>query len=104
VESVDVGESEPRTIVSGLVDYCSTEELLNRHVIVLCNLKPKALKGVVSDGMLLCASDAAHSKVSTPHTNNTYSAHSFDTFAHIAIVTITSYHDLLPPPLTIIPY
>lgn len=57
VEKIDVGEVEgPRTIVSGLVKYCTIEELLNREVVVLCNLKPRALKGITSFGMLLCAS------------------------------------------------
>jgi methionine--tRNA ligase beta chain len=65
VEKVDVGEATgPRTIVSGLVRFCTAEFLLNRKVIVLCNLKPRPLKGVVSHGMLLCASDADKSKVS----------------------------------------
>lgn len=46
VEKVDLGEVDgPRTIVSGLVQYCTEESLLNRNVIVLCNLKPRALKG-----------------------------------------------------------
>lgn len=63
VEKVDVGESEPRTIVSGLVQYCTIESLLNTNVIVLCNLKPRALKGINSFGMLLCASNAEHSQV-----------------------------------------
>ena len=46
VEKVDLGEMDgPRTIVSGLVQYCTEESLLNRNVIVLCNLKPRALKG-----------------------------------------------------------
>ena len=58
VEKVDVGEEDgPRTIVSGLVEYCTKEELLNRDVIVVCNLKPRALKGITSAGMLLCASN-----------------------------------------------
>jgi methionine--tRNA ligase beta chain len=66
VEKVDLGEeSGPRVIVSGLVQFCSAESLLNRSVVVLCNLKPRALKGIVSNGMLLCASSADHSKVPT---------------------------------------
>lgn len=64
VEKVDVGEEEPRTIVSGLVKYCSKEYLLGRKVTVLCNLKPRALRGIKSHGMLLCASDKNHTKVS----------------------------------------
>lgn len=64
VEKVDLGEeSGPRVIVSGLVQYCAEETLLNRLVVVLCNLKPRALKGITSNGMLLCASNVDHSKV-----------------------------------------
>ena len=63
VESVDVGESTPRTIVSGLVEYCPIESLLHQQVIVLCNLKPRALKGITSYGMLLCSSNSDHTKV-----------------------------------------
>jgi Putative tRNA binding domain len=39
VESIDVGEPEPRTIVSGLVKYVPLEEMQGRSVLVLCNLK-----------------------------------------------------------------
>ena len=63
VEKVDVGEAEARTIVSGLVQFCSVEQLLNRDVVVLCNLKPRALKGITSFGMLLCASNSDKSQV-----------------------------------------
>lgn len=64
IEKVDLGEaSGPRTIVSGLVEYCTSDYLINRDVVVLCNLKPRALKGVVSQGMLLCASNKGAGKV-----------------------------------------
>lgn len=63
VEKVDVGEKEPRTIVSGLVKYVSLEEMLHRDVIVLCNLKPRVMRGVTSQGMLLCASNEDHTRV-----------------------------------------
>lgn len=64
VEKVDVGEEDgPRTIVSGLVNFCSAEELTNRKVVVLCNLKPRAMRGITSAGMLLCGSNDDHSKV-----------------------------------------
>lgn len=63
VEKVDVGEQEPRTIVSGLVKYCAEDELAGRRVVVLCNLKPRAMRGVTSHGMLLCASDEQHTNV-----------------------------------------
>lgn len=55
VETIDLGNGEVRTIVSGLVPYYKAEELLNQQVIVVYNMKPKALKGVSSEGMVLCA-------------------------------------------------
>merc|ERR1712113_764706 len=56
IEKIDVGESEPRTIVSGLVNFVPIEEMKDRMVVVLCNLKKAKLKGVESYGMVLCAS------------------------------------------------
>ncbi|KAH0503106.1 Tyrosine--tRNA ligase, cytoplasmic [Microtus ochrogaster] len=56
VEKIDVGEAEPRTVVSGLVQFVPKEELQDRLVVVLCNLKPQKMRGVDSQGMLLCAS------------------------------------------------
>ncbi|XP_043244725.1 tyrosine--tRNA ligase, cytoplasmic-like [Amphibalanus amphitrite] len=56
VEKIDLGEPEPRTIVSGLVEHISAEELTGRLVVVLCNLKPAKMRGVESRGMVLCAS------------------------------------------------
>ncbi|XP_072274125.1 tyrosine--tRNA ligase, cytoplasmic [Pyxicephalus adspersus] len=56
VESIDVGEENPRTVVSGLVNYVSVEEMEGRSVVLLCNLKPQKMRGVESQGMLLCAS------------------------------------------------
>ena len=55
--SVDVGEEELRTIVSGLVPYYKEEELLNKQVVVVTNLKPAKLRGILSNGMLLAAGD-----------------------------------------------
>lgn len=46
----------PRTIVSGLVNYVPIEEMKDRMVVVLCNLKPAKMRGVESCGMVLCAS------------------------------------------------
>ncbi|XP_061671096.1 tyrosine--tRNA ligase, cytoplasmic [Syngnathoides biaculeatus] len=56
LEKIDVGEAEPRTVVSGLVAYISQEELQDRMVLVLCNLKPQKMRGIESQAMLLCAS------------------------------------------------
>ncbi|CAM9567756.1 unnamed protein product [Ectocarpus sp. 4 AP-2014] len=54
-EEIDVGEGAPRNIASGLVPYYSLEEMKGRKVIVMCNLKPRNLKGFKSQGMVVCA-------------------------------------------------
>lgn len=56
VEKIDLGEAVPRTIVSGLVNFVPIEEMNNRMVVVLCNLKAAKMRGVESQGMVLCAS------------------------------------------------
>lgn len=55
IEKIDVGEEEPRQIISGLKDYYTKEELLHRKVIVVANLKPAKLRGEKSYGMVLLA-------------------------------------------------
>ena len=50
--------SEVKQIVSGIKQYYSAEEMVGKKVMVLTNLKPATLAGVVSEGMLLCAEDA----------------------------------------------
>uniref|UniRef100_A0A1L8DRS0 Tyrosine--tRNA ligase n=1 Tax=Nyssomyia neivai TaxID=330878 RepID=A0A1L8DRS0_9DIPT len=63
VESIDVGESAPRTIVSGLANFVPLEEMQNRLVVVLCNLKAAKMRGIESRGMVLCTSNADHTDV-----------------------------------------
>jgi len=63
VEQIDVGEPEPRQVVSGLVKFIPLEEMQNRRVVILANLKPTNLKGVRSQAMVLCASNEDHTKV-----------------------------------------
>ncbi len=55
IEKIDIGESKPRTIVSGLVKYFQPEDILGKQVLVASNLKPAELSGVKSEGMVLCA-------------------------------------------------
>ena len=62
IEKVDFG-NEVRQIVSGLVPYYKEEELLNRTVIVVANLKSVKLRGVESNGMLLAADDKENVEV-----------------------------------------
>ena len=53
---VQIG-SEVKQIVSGIKLHYSAEEMVGKKVLVLCNLKPATLAGVLSEGMLLCAED-----------------------------------------------
>mmetsp|Transcript_43885 Transcript_43885/g.106409 ORF Transcript_43885/g.106409 Transcript_43885/m.106409 type:complete len:452 (-) Transcript_43885:345-1700(-) len=62
-EEIDVGEDQPRQIASGLRPFYKTEELENRRVVVLCNLKKRNLVGFPSHGMVLCASNSDHTQV-----------------------------------------
>ena len=50
--------SQVKQIVSGIRKYYTTEEMVGKKVMVLVNLKPAKLAGVLSEGMLLCAEDA----------------------------------------------
>ena len=50
--------SQIKQIVSGIKQYYSAEEMVGKKVMVLVNLKPAKLAGVLSEGMLLCAEDA----------------------------------------------
>jgi len=50
--------SQVRQIVSGIKAHYTPEEMVGKKVMVLVNLKPATLAGVVSEGMLLCAEDA----------------------------------------------
>ena len=54
---VKVG-SEVKQIVSGIKGHYTAEEMVGKKVMVLVNLKPAKLAGVLSEGMLLCAEDA----------------------------------------------
>ena len=55
--SVDIG-AETRTIVAGIATRYAPESLVGKTIVVVANLKPAKLRGVVSQGMLLAASDA----------------------------------------------
>ena len=55
--TIDTG-IDTRTIVSGIAEYYTPEELVGRQVLVLVNLEPRELKGVLSQGMILMGQDA----------------------------------------------
>jgi len=55
---VDLG-FETRTIVSGIALHFTPEEIVGKQVTVVCNLAPRKMKGIESNGMILMAEDAA---------------------------------------------
>ena len=62
--------SQIKQIVSGIKKEYSAEEMVGKKVMVLVNLKPAKLAGVLSEGMLLCAEDAeGHLSLMTPEKN-----------------------------------
>lgn len=52
---VSLGDEE-RTVVSGIAKFYKPEDLIGKHVVLVANLKPAKLRGVMSHGMLLAAS------------------------------------------------
>ena len=50
--------NQVKQILSGIKQYYSPEEMVGKRVMVLVNLKPATMAGIVSEGMLLCAEDA----------------------------------------------
>ncbi|MEL1134857.1 methionine--tRNA ligase [Desulfitobacterium sp. THU1] len=47
---------KPRTIVSGIAQHYAPEDLIGKHVVIVANLKPAKLRGIMSEGMILAAS------------------------------------------------
>ena len=58
---IDIGEK--RQLVAGLKPYYKKDELLNKNLIIVTNLKPAVLRGVESQGMLLAADDGKQVKI-----------------------------------------
>lgn len=63
MELIDIGESSPRQICSGLRQYIDLSTFSSSRVCVICNLKPSVLRGITSYGMILAASNNDHSIV-----------------------------------------
>ena len=58
---IDIGEE--RTIVAGMKPFYAKEELVGKKIVVVANLEPRKLRGIVSHGMLLAASTEDKSSV-----------------------------------------
>lgn len=52
LEEIDVGEDKPRQVISGLVKFVPKDQMENRRVLVVCNLKPAKMRDVMSYGMV----------------------------------------------------
>merc|ERR1711862_444571 len=70
VEEVDVGEEKPRTVISGLVKFIPENEMQNRKAILLCNLKPSKMRGIMSEAMVMCASTPEKVEILSPPENS----------------------------------
>uniref|UniRef100_A0A182MMP8 tRNA-binding domain-containing protein n=1 Tax=Anopheles culicifacies TaxID=139723 RepID=A0A182MMP8_9DIPT len=67
VEKIDCGEPNgPRTVISGLVKYVPIEQMQNRMVVALCNLKPAKMRGILSEAMVMCASSPEGVEILAP--------------------------------------
>ena len=57
VVKLDDGSEEGRTICAGLKEYYQADEMVGKLVVFVANLKPRKLRGVMSEGMMLAADD-----------------------------------------------
>lgn len=54
---VDLGEEEPRQILSGIKQWYAPEDLVDKQFVFITNLEPRIMMGLESQGMILCAGD-----------------------------------------------
>ena len=66
LEEIDCGEEKPRQVISGLVKFIPEAEMQDRLVVVLCNLKPSKMRGIVSEAMVMCASTPEKVEILAP--------------------------------------
>jgi aminoacyl tRNA synthase complex-interacting multifunctional protein 1 len=66
LEQIDLNESKPRTVISGLVKHIKLEDMKDRMVVVMCNLKPAKMRGILSEGMVMCASSPEKVEILSP--------------------------------------
>jgi len=61
--SLDVGELGERVICAGIKEHYSQEELQGKKIVIVANLEPRKMRGIISEGMLLAASTEDRGKV-----------------------------------------
>ncbi|MBR4235812.1 MAG: methionine--tRNA ligase, partial [Clostridia bacterium] len=57
--TLDIGNGETRTVLSGIAKWYTPEDMKGKTVILVKNLPPRKMKGIASEGMLLCADDGS---------------------------------------------
>lgn len=55
--SVDLGEENPRQILSGIKQWYTPDDLVGKQFVFISNLEPRMMMGFESQGMILCAGD-----------------------------------------------
>merc|ERR1712032_1582517 len=65
-KEIDVGEEKPRTVISGLVKFIPEAEMQDRMAVLLCNLKPSKMRGIMSEAMVMCASTPEKVEILAP--------------------------------------
>ncbi len=63
---VDLGEGEPRQVVAGLAEHYGPDQLPGTQVVMVANLKPRKLMGILSQGMVLAVHDPSGLKLVAP--------------------------------------
>ena len=66
MDEVDIGEENPRNVCSGLTKHVPLEEMQGRLVVMLCNLKPVKMRGIISEAMVMCASSPEQVEILDP--------------------------------------
>lgn len=66
LEEIDCGEGAPRQVISGLVKHIPINEMQERPCILLCNLKPAKMRGIMSHAMVMCASTPEKVEILAP--------------------------------------
>ena len=62
--TIDVGELGERVICAGIKEHYSQKELKGKKIIIVSNLEPRKMKGILSNGMLLAAVSDNHENIS----------------------------------------
>ena len=62
IEEIDIGECKPRIIATGIKKFLPIEMMNNSHVLIVANMKPKRIAGLMSQGMVLTVENEERTK------------------------------------------